>query len=83
MSNKVKVLLVEDHEMTRMGLQVGIEKNENLELVGEAADGLEGVNKAPITALPIFEQSDSCFLRVSQMIHLYYKRYNRNCQEEI
>ena len=46
MSNKVRVLLVEDHEMTRMGLQVGIEKAEELTLVGEAADGLEGVSKA-------------------------------------
>ena len=46
MSEKIKVLLVEDHEMTRMGLQVGIGKNEELELVGEAADGLEGVAKA-------------------------------------
>lgn len=46
MSDKVKVLLVEDHEMTRMGLQVGIEKNEKLQLVGEASDGLEGVKKA-------------------------------------
>jgi len=45
MGEKVKVLLVEDHEMTRMGLQVGIEKNPELELVGEAADGLEGVAK--------------------------------------
>ncbi len=43
---KVKVLLVEDHEMTRMGLQVGIGKCEQLELVGEAADGLEGVRQA-------------------------------------
>ena len=42
MSEKVRVLLVEDHEMTRMGLQVGIEKSEELELV----DGLEGVEKA-------------------------------------
>jgi len=46
MGEKVKVLLVEDHEMTRMGLQVGIEKHQELELVGEAADGLEGVSKA-------------------------------------
>ena len=46
MSDKVKVLLVEDHEMTRMGLQVGIEKAQELTLIGEAADGLEGVEKA-------------------------------------
>ena len=46
MSEKVKVLLVEDHEMTRMGLEVGISKCEELELVGEAADGLAGINQA-------------------------------------
>lgn len=46
MTEKVRVLLVEDHEMTRMGLQVGIEKSQELELVAEAVDGLEGVEKA-------------------------------------
>ena len=46
MTGKVRVLLVEDHEMTRMGLQVGIEKSQDLELVAEAVDGLEGVEKA-------------------------------------
>jgi len=46
MSEKVKVLLVEDHEMTRMGLEVGISKCNELELVGEAADGLTGINQA-------------------------------------
>ena len=46
MSEKVKVLLVEDHEMTRMGLEVGISKCEELELVGEAADGLTGISQA-------------------------------------
>lgn len=46
MTEKVRVLLVEDHEMTRMGLQVGIEKAEELELVGEAVDGPEGIEMA-------------------------------------
>ena len=44
--SKVRVLLVEDHEMTRMGLEVGIGKTETLELVGQAADGLAGVELA-------------------------------------
>ena len=49
MSEKIKVLLVEDHEMTRMGLQVGIDKEDDLILVGEAADGIEGIRLAKKT----------------------------------
>lgn len=44
--SKVKVLLVEDHEMTRMGLEVAIGKTDTLELVGQAGDGLMGVELA-------------------------------------
>ena len=43
---KVRVLLVEDHEMTRMGLEVGIGKSDELELVGQTGDGLSGVELA-------------------------------------
>lgn len=46
MGENIRVLLVEDHEMTRMGLEVGIEKTDGLELVGQAADGLRGVELA-------------------------------------
>lgn len=42
----VKVLLVEDHTMTRMGLSLVLEQAEGIELVGEAADGLAGVDQA-------------------------------------
>jgi DNA-binding NarL/FixJ family response regulator len=42
----IRVLLVEDHTMTRMGLQLVLEKAENIELIGEAEDGEEGVKKA-------------------------------------
>ncbi|HBH18750.1 MAG TPA: DNA-binding response regulator, partial [Cyanobacteria bacterium UBA9579] len=43
MSNKIKVLLVEDHTMTRMGLQLVMEKAEDIEIVGEAEDGQKAV----------------------------------------
>ena len=46
MSENIKVLLVEDHTMTRMGLQLVLEKAEGIELVAEALDGQEGVEKA-------------------------------------
>ena len=41
--SKIKVLLVEDHTMTRLGLQMVLEKSEQIEVVGEAADGKKGV----------------------------------------
>lgn len=48
MSNKdtIKVLLVEDHTMTRMGLQLVLEKADNIELVDEAEDGEKAVELA-------------------------------------
>ncbi|MFA6989344.1 MAG: response regulator transcription factor [Candidatus Gastranaerophilaceae bacterium] len=46
MSGEIKVLLVEDHTMTRMGLQIVLEKAEGVELIAEAENGLQGVNKA-------------------------------------
>lgn len=42
----IRVLLVEDHIMTRMGLSLVLEKAEGIELVDEAEDGLSGVQKA-------------------------------------
>lgn len=45
MSN-VRVLLVEDHTMTRMGLSLVLEKAEGIELVAEAEDGIAGVKLA-------------------------------------
>lgn len=42
----IKVLLVEDHTMTRMGLQLVLEKAEGIELVAEAEDGISGIEKA-------------------------------------
>lgn len=42
----IKVLLVEDHTMTRMGLSLVLEQAEGIELIAEAEDGLSGVEKA-------------------------------------
>ncbi|MBP3491180.1 response regulator transcription factor [bacterium] len=42
----INVLLVEDHELYRMGLSMLLEKAEGINLVAEAADGLDGVKKA-------------------------------------
>jgi len=41
---KTRVLIVEDHPMTLVGLKMLLEKNESVQVVGEAANGLEAVN---------------------------------------
>lgn len=44
MSN-INILIVEDHSLTRVGLKFTLEKYPELQVIGEAEDGLEGVNK--------------------------------------
>ncbi|MEI7473137.1 MAG: response regulator transcription factor [bacterium] len=46
LNKKIKVLLVEDHTMTRMGLQLVLEKAEDIELIAEAEDGQLGIKLA-------------------------------------
>ncbi len=42
----IRVLIVEDHDMARMGLSVILSKNPNIEIADMSADGEDGVNKA-------------------------------------
>ncbi len=42
----IKVLLVEDHVLVRMGLSLLLEKSSNISLIGEAEDGVQGVSMA-------------------------------------
>lgn len=42
----INVLLVEDHELYRMGLSMLLDRTEDINLVAEASDGYEGVQKA-------------------------------------
>ncbi|GAA1239148.1 response regulator transcription factor [Kitasatospora nipponensis] len=42
----IRVLLVDDHQVVRRGLRTFLEVQEDIEVVGEAADGAEGVDKA-------------------------------------
>jgi len=42
----INVLLVEDHVLTRMGLSKLLSDSEDINLVAEAADGIEGIKKA-------------------------------------
>ena len=43
---KIKVLVVDDHTLFRRGIADVLANHENLEVVGEAVDGLEAIEKA-------------------------------------
>ncbi|MEV5162878.1 response regulator transcription factor [Streptomyces sp. NPDC053728] len=42
----IKVLLVDDHQVVRRGLRTFLEVQDDIEVVGEASDGAEGVARA-------------------------------------
>lgn len=46
MDHSVKVLLIDDHEMVRMGLAAFLSTERGIEVVGEASSGAEGVKLA-------------------------------------
>jgi len=43
---KVRILIADDHGIVRTGLRLQLERNENFEVIGEAADGREAVRLA-------------------------------------
>ena len=46
MSKNIKVTIVEDHDMTRMGLSFALSNSEMIKVLGTASDGVEGVEQA-------------------------------------
>ncbi|MEU5085604.1 response regulator transcription factor [Streptomyces sp. NPDC021356] len=46
MADAIKVLVVDDHQVVRRGLRTFLEVQDDIEVVGEAADGAEGVDRA-------------------------------------
>jgi DNA-binding NarL/FixJ family response regulator len=48
--DRIRVLVVDDHALFRRGLQMVLEGEEDIEVVGEAGDGAEAIQKAEDTA---------------------------------
>jgi two-component system nitrate/nitrite response regulator NarL len=46
MSGKLRVLLIDDHKLFRSGVRALLARQADIEVVGEAADGLDGVQQA-------------------------------------
>ena len=44
--NKLRLMIADDHQMFRTGIANLLKKEENIEIVGEASDGLEAVELA-------------------------------------
>ena len=44
--NKLRVLIAEDHELTRVGMKSLVEEQEDMEVVGEASDGRAAIELA-------------------------------------
>jgi two-component system, NarL family, response regulator LiaR len=40
----IRIAIVEDHELTRMGLEAALQRCDGLEVVGDAANGYQGLN---------------------------------------
>ncbi len=45
MVTPIKILIVEDHLLTRIGLRIVLDQESNLEVIGEAEDGVDCLNK--------------------------------------
>ncbi|MBE9224244.1 response regulator transcription factor [Phormidium sp. LEGE 05292] len=41
--NKIRVALIEDHDLTRVGIRTALQQREEIAVVGEAANGTEGL----------------------------------------
>ncbi|MDJ1168357.1 response regulator transcription factor [Roseofilum sp. BLCC_M154] len=46
----IRVVLIEDHDLTRMGLRTALKQQERIEIVGEAANGKQGLEVLKATA---------------------------------
>lgn len=47
-ADQIKILIVDDHAVVREGLRTYLELEDNLTIVGEAANGREAVDKVPV-----------------------------------
>ena len=44
MEQPIRIAIVEDHELTRIGLEAALKRRDGIEVVGDAANGYQGLN---------------------------------------
>lgn len=42
--NEIRVVLIEDHDLTRIGLRTALQQHDGIQVVGEAPDGQQGID---------------------------------------
>lgn len=43
MEDVIRIVIVEDHDLTRMGLEAALQRREGISVIGEAANGIQGL----------------------------------------
>ncbi|MEK7816999.1 MAG: hypothetical protein AAB281_01955, partial [Actinomycetota bacterium] len=51
--NRIRVIIVDDHALFRRGLAEFLSEEEDLEVVGQAANGAEAIQKAMRSSAPV------------------------------
>ncbi len=46
---EIRIVLIEDHDLTRLGLRAALKRQAGVDLIGEAANGLQGLELVEIT----------------------------------
>lgn len=73
MKNRIKLLIVDDHPVVRRGISMCLSHHEQLEVVGEAADGREAIRRArelqPDIALMDIDMPQMNGLAVAEVLH--------------
>jgi DNA-binding NarL/FixJ family response regulator len=42
--NKIRIVLIEDHDLTRVGIRTALQQREEIEVLGEAGNAADGIN---------------------------------------
>lgn len=45
----IRVVLIEDHDLTRLGIRAGLQQSNGVEVIGEAANGINGLKLLEVT----------------------------------
>ncbi|UIE39836.1 response regulator [Leptodesmis sichuanensis] len=47
--SEIRITLIEDHDLTRLGLRAALKRQEGIDLIGEAANGIQGLELVETT----------------------------------
>ena len=75
--SKITIAIIEDHDLTRIGLQTALKEYSNIELIGEASNGSDGIEllftKQPDVAIVDIGLPDMDGIKLTEKIKTYLK----------